>query len=237
MYILIKSCYSYEISLVYCFCADDNHTGVALFVYPETLYKSWLVMNSFLGKHDFVIRLWCVVWEYVGCKFKPLESKYKTRRSNEYLRNQCGSQLSGFSAMFMCLLLCSLATQHKGKAIQVLNFYAIIFDTISCFFVHAPMHMVSNTIPLLILCNSIVKFTAAAACNNSTERFNQYCSAAMTRDNLDDLTSHCNLWGGHLIWFDTVQEFFALTNRLSNYDLDDFNGYLFTGAHRDFYFV
>ena len=35
MYILIKSCYSYEIFLVYCFCADDNHTGVALFAFDK----------------------------------------------------------------------------------------------------------------------------------------------------------------------------------------------------------
>lgn len=62
-----------------------------------------------------------------------------------------------------------------------------------------------------------------------TERYKFHCHALLAANTYESLTSTCNELEGQLTWFDTWQEYEALTGRLWYYDQSQFNGHLYTG--------
>ena len=56
-----------------------------------------------------------------------------------------------------------------------------------------------------------------------------YCNVMLQPNVFDDLQATCDEMEGHLMWFDTTQEFDALSERFWEYREDGFNDRLFTG--------
>ena len=63
-----------------------------------------------------------------------------------------------------------------------------------------------------------------------TERFNMYCNVLLKPDNFYNLSAICEDMGGHLSWFDTMQELGALHGRLWEYATWQLNRYVYTGT-------